>query len=182
MSRAAFASAVAFIYGLAEPDTGRIRYVGRSADPWTRYKGHLGKEASFDVRLWVAQLRKRQLAPLLVILGAVQPEDDPAAVEQEFIAGLEPAGLLNVLHVQSARRWSFRRHARVHPSKGAALFRQALAERGWNGSAAAAALGYSKIQISKWRRGLTTPNSNNAQALRDSLGIPFDAWLEWENP
>lgn len=99
MPRSSFVSAVAFVYGLAEPDTGRIRYVGRSIDPWRRIDEHVSAAATDPIHGWVAELRDRGLSPLLVILAPIGPSDSPDALEQQFIWSLRTAELLNIVHL-----------------------------------------------------------------------------------
>ncbi len=68
-----------FIYGLFEPDTNQIRYVGCTTRPALRLTEHRklrGGSANSNVRLWVKDLRSRGLKPILKIL------DEPSFEER----------------------------------------------------------------------------------------------------
>lgn len=64
------------IYVLKEPDTGEVRYVGRSVDPFTRFSHHL----TFDPRQprlsakeeWVCQLRAQGKQPVLEVVATTK--------------------------------------------------------------------------------------------------------------
>lgn len=58
-----------YIYGLADPLSGNIRYVGKSYDPNSRYRMHLKiKEPKTHKEFWIVSLKKLGLLPELVIL------------------------------------------------------------------------------------------------------------------
>jgi len=67
-----------YIYGLKDPDTQEIRYIGKSNTPKTRYYGHLALHVA-DVNLhkkrWIAKLREDGKRPELVILEKVKDEE-----------------------------------------------------------------------------------------------------------
>jgi len=65
----------AYIYGLADPETGTIRYVGKAVDPERRLKEHAYGSALHKQR-WFNFLRKRGLGPELIILEQVQDGQD----------------------------------------------------------------------------------------------------------
>lgn len=69
-------NSVCYIYGLADPVSGVIRYIGKSVNPIGRLKGHLRfikphtrKEA------WIVSLRNLELKPSLIILEEIHPEE-----------------------------------------------------------------------------------------------------------
>src|SRR5258708_6389227 len=78
-----------FIYGLRDPHTGEIRYVGKANDPQRRLTYHL-----CDSQLapkthrnhWLRSLKSLGLKPSLVILETLAPCDDWKAAEQRWIA------------------------------------------------------------------------------------------------
>jgi len=66
-------SGTVFIYALKEPDTGEIRYVGKSENPHKRFQSHIyppKSEKSYRAN-WVRSLRTRGLKPELEILDEV---------------------------------------------------------------------------------------------------------------
>lgn len=91
----------AFIYALTDPGDGRIRYVGKTVNPRTRYNSHLRNEDETTYKLnplhnWVKKLKERGKAPNMVILEEV--DGDWQTVERKWIAQLIAEGneLLNV--------------------------------------------------------------------------------------
>ena len=58
------------IYALADPDTGRIVYIGQSIDIKKRYSRHLSTVGIANRRLcpWMLALRERGVRPKLLIL------------------------------------------------------------------------------------------------------------------
>jgi hypothetical protein len=62
-----------FIYGLKDPRTNEIRYVGKSNKPKSRYSAHLKKApiAKTKCYCWINSLLKLNLKPTLVILEEV---------------------------------------------------------------------------------------------------------------
>lgn len=89
------------IYGLSDPTTGIVRYVGWSARPAHRYGQHcrassVRRDKSPKGR-WIAELAERGFKPTLLIL-----ESDPAdweASERHWIAKLNADGS-NLLNAQ----------------------------------------------------------------------------------
>jgi len=62
-----------FIYALKEPDTGEIRYIGKSDNPERRLKSHLSsaKKAQSHRAYWIRSLQSLGKVPLLEILDEV---------------------------------------------------------------------------------------------------------------
>lgn len=87
------------IYGLQDPKTGTIRYVGRSRIPQARLAQHLrpwSLSTGKRLKRWLAGLRRQRRRPILVEL---QQCGDARAifVEVEWIKRLNrPGHLLNV--------------------------------------------------------------------------------------
>ena len=86
-----------YIYGLAEPDIGTVRYVGRSRSPKGRLS-NLRVDGSSEMKRWLSRLSKRGLVPEVVILETVQPGDDAAPRELIWISRFGYKNLLNVAH------------------------------------------------------------------------------------
>lgn len=82
-----------WIYGLEDPRTGEIRYVGRSANPEGRMAGHCSVSAARAVYDWTSELRQLGLKPILRFLLQVKPGEDAARAEGDEI--LRRPGLLN---------------------------------------------------------------------------------------
>ncbi len=57
-----------WIYGLVDPDTGLVCYVGQSVKPCIRFTNHISRFAAPDVVAWVAELAARNAVPTLAIL------------------------------------------------------------------------------------------------------------------
>jgi excisionase family DNA binding protein len=82
-----------FIYGLTDPRTNSIKYVGKSDDPPKRYKHHV-ERASKDTTLkaeWIRQLLAEGLAPGIIILDEV-PTDRWEFYERLWIRWLIVTG------------------------------------------------------------------------------------------
>jgi group I intron endonuclease len=75
-----------YIYGLQDPETKRVRYVGVSNNPQRRFKAHLKPEsAKFSHKdNWITSLKKRGLLPTLFIIQEVA-DDSWGLVEQQWI-------------------------------------------------------------------------------------------------
>lgn len=60
-----------FIYALCDPDTGMVRYVGKSDIPKTRYFHHLRDEHKTHKVNWIKQLKSQGKAPVLKIIEEI---------------------------------------------------------------------------------------------------------------
>lgn len=56
-----------FVYGLKDPDTGKICYVGKTTHPFRRYYGHIYRPGSGN-KLWVSSLLENGKFPLWSLL------------------------------------------------------------------------------------------------------------------
>jgi hypothetical protein len=87
------------IYGLSDPVTGALRYVGKANNAQARLKSHLRdcRRRKTPVYSWMRKLLNSGGVPALVILAECSQEDWPF-VEQSMIAAkrLEGAKLLNL--------------------------------------------------------------------------------------
>lgn len=57
-----------FIYALCDPETGEVKYIGKTNNPRTRYGDHLGDWSASEKTRWIAQLKFRDLKPKMEIL------------------------------------------------------------------------------------------------------------------
>lgn len=79
------------IYGLVDPLTGSMRYVGRSNRPTERWQEHCKGKGRTHCAYWVASLRRMGLAPFLTILCWV-PAKESGDVERRWIAHYRAMG------------------------------------------------------------------------------------------
>lgn len=76
-----------FIYGLTDPRTGEIRYVGRSVnDPWYRYLVHTRDTSSCYKARWIRSLMNQGLKPGFFIIEMNVPVTEINAYECWWIA------------------------------------------------------------------------------------------------
>jgi hypothetical protein len=88
-------SAIMGVYGLEDPRTGRIRYVGQSIDIKFRYRRHLDASHYCGNRLkanWIAGLRELGLYPRLVTLGECRNLLELDELEKATIERLQEVG------------------------------------------------------------------------------------------
>lgn len=69
-----------FIYALCEPDTRKVRYIGKANNPKDRLKEHVSESVKLNSHLghWLARLRGSGVKPILAVLREV-----PEAIWQE---------------------------------------------------------------------------------------------------
>jgi hypothetical protein len=79
----------AFIYALAEPNTGVVRYVGKAADPHVRVGQHLRDRSSLRKARW---LRSLDAPPQLLILEEIPAGADWQEAERRWIAHFRAEG------------------------------------------------------------------------------------------
>jgi len=84
-----------YIYGLADPHTGEIRYVGKSDRPRLRLASHRSSSGARAVREWCAEVMATGAGPVVVELFAVLPGQDADPWERHFIAMHDGPRLLN---------------------------------------------------------------------------------------
>ena len=62
-----------FIYALGDPETGMIRYIGKSIRPWERLRNHINEPPSNCHRShWIQSLKAKGLEPILNILESAR--------------------------------------------------------------------------------------------------------------
>jgi hypothetical protein len=57
-----------FIYSLSDPRTKAVRYVGKSKNLKQRLKGHMGRQRTEGMRVWIADLKAARLKPTLEVI------------------------------------------------------------------------------------------------------------------
>lgn len=85
-----------YIYGLADPFTHQIRYVGQSNNPLRRYEEHLDDDDDTPKCDWIRELKRKRAKPTLVYLFACdawQADSTERAYIQQF--SKTPWGLTN---------------------------------------------------------------------------------------
>ncbi len=69
------------IYGLKDPETDEIKYVGRTQDTAARLSGHLSSKFGTPYKnKWIKNLKEKGLAPVLV---EIETTDHESATERE---------------------------------------------------------------------------------------------------
>lgn len=81
-----------FLYALKCPFSGKIRYIGKSDDPYGRRLRHCTTRAMTHKWCWIESLRRQGKKPVLEILCSVN-KSDWQFWERKFIAGFKQAGL-----------------------------------------------------------------------------------------
>lgn len=67
-------SSFTYIYGLIDPRTSQLRYIGKSNNPRVRYTKHVNDKSISHKCSWIEQLRLIGLLPWLIILDVVPME------------------------------------------------------------------------------------------------------------
>ena len=60
-----------YIYGLREPDTGLIRYIGKTNNPHRRWLNHLTEKSHCKRTYWIRSLLRRGLRPEIVVIEEI---------------------------------------------------------------------------------------------------------------
>lgn len=161
-----------YIYGLTDPETGEIRYVGHSIDPAGRLVQHnaerkLSRAGWFPNYLgeWLISLRAAGKRPGIVILETTTA-DEVVAKELEWIAFYRSRkpGLLNVHpepRPQPVQAQRLRRSAMTPDD-----LRRFRDQRGWSQAELARRLGVHFTTVSRWEAGNRTIPELAAKALR----------------
>jgi ribosomal protein L13E len=128
------------IYGLCDPRTGIVRYVGKATDAEKRYRAHMREHRRrtplYD---WIAKLRRNGEAPTLAVLLTCE-EADWRYEEQRLIAWSRALGppLLNLAHggdeplcSPQVRAENGRRTAAKRPAYVMRVYRQIESDIRW---------------------------------------------------
>jgi hypothetical protein len=82
-----FTEPQAYIYGLHDPRTGELRYIGKSIRPIERLGNHINERTNTHRGHWIAELTRLSLRPVLVIIDSVPANSDWQSIERVYIAG-----------------------------------------------------------------------------------------------
>lgn len=82
----------AFIYGLIDPCTCELRYIGKSIRPLERMTNHMNERSSCHRSHWLQSLKSRGLRPGIVILEETQGDWPWQEAESHWIAVALAAG------------------------------------------------------------------------------------------
>lgn len=63
---------IVHIYGLVEPDTGLIRYIGKSIRPEQRLRDHINDKLPCHRTNWIKSLKSKGLEPELIVLESIR--------------------------------------------------------------------------------------------------------------
>jgi hypothetical protein len=80
-----------YIYGLYEPLTNELRYIGATNNPQERFASHLKSKPGTHNRNWLCSLREKKLKPTFKIIEQVD-DDSWSEREQYWIAHYKSAG------------------------------------------------------------------------------------------
>lgn len=83
---------MAFIYALKDPETRRIRYIGKADSLKKRLAGHLADKYRCHRTNWISELKSRGLLPEMEVLLIV-PDSEWAEWEITFIASARAMGM-----------------------------------------------------------------------------------------
>jgi hypothetical protein len=81
-----------YIYGLHDPRTLALRYIGKSDNPAQRLARQMNERAETHRCHWIGELRSLGLRPIQVIIDSTPPGSDWQSVEQAYIAAARAAG------------------------------------------------------------------------------------------
>ena len=82
-----------YIYALVDPDTGDIRYVGNSQDPFKRLISHMvGSHGTSKKKEWIEELKKQGKRPELILLDVCYQWFESFHRERDWIISLRHEG------------------------------------------------------------------------------------------
>jgi DNA-binding transcriptional regulator YiaG len=162
-----------YLYGLTDPRTGLVGYVGRAANPVKRWRQHLaepgGHGQSDDASAkhkWLADLRSQGVDPSLAILDCV-PADDADRRERELIDQFRRAGqCLGNGH----DRHKPHRPAIIGQPTAAARLKAARRRAKLTMAEVGALIGVTEATISRWEGGSRRISTSARILLRERLG------------
>jgi hypothetical protein len=176
-----------YIYALADPDSGEIRYIGQSKNVWKRYASHLMMlQGSAAKHIWFQELQQRWKMPVLKILEDGLSPEEANERERQWIAyyALEGSRMVNILLIPKVREnklvvpkprqrkaFEARSRARSHP-----LF---LWRRKYEVSQGELAelTGITQPYISLIERYRNAPMGEALERLRWTTGLATDAFV-----
>lgn len=87
-----FTEPQAYIYGLHDPRTGELRYIGKSIRPLERLGNHICERTNTHRGHWINELNRLKLRPVLIIIDAVPANSDWQKIERLYIAAAREDG------------------------------------------------------------------------------------------
>lgn len=84
-----------YIYALSDPETGEVRYIGKTVNPRKRLRCHcvpLVRGRASHKEKWIGTLRKRGFRPVMTILEAVADPEQAAAAQVRLIRNYREQG------------------------------------------------------------------------------------------
>jgi len=152
------------IYGLRDPNTGEIRYIGQTMHERRRLGQHIGDAlngSDRDVCLWIRTLLNKNTAPEMITLEQVDAEAADAA-EREWIYFAQVQG------------WPIKNtQGKVnHRTSFADWVRQEIDKRGWQQKALARLAGISEAQVSRVLSGEREAGADFCLGLAFALSLP----------
>lgn len=81
-----------YIYGLTDPRTGELRYIGKSDRPVGRLANQMNEHSNTHRCHWLQSLRSAGLLPVQTIIDAVPAGDDWQTVERAYIIAARKDG------------------------------------------------------------------------------------------
>ncbi len=114
-----------FIYGLYEPDSDILRYVGKTTNPDARLANHFSNPPNQDMMLWFQDLRSIGKKPEIRIIETVRYQANKR--EQFWIRKASEDGceLLNYNHIKGNKDRYILIATKVHPVVFMELLRDA---------------------------------------------------------
>ena len=76
---------VIYIYGLIDPNTAEVRYIGKSIRPKERLTNHMNDVSNCHRSHWLQSLKSKGLKPEMVILEEMDGESDWQSSERKWI-------------------------------------------------------------------------------------------------
>ena len=75
---------ITHIYILSDPETGVVRYIGKTRDPKARMRNHIGRKENNHKGNWIESLRRKNLLPEVTFIDEV-PTEEWSFWEQHWI-------------------------------------------------------------------------------------------------
>jgi len=127
----------AYIYGLRDPRTNSIRYIGATTDPARRLSGHKSTPNNRAMAAWIADLEASRGEPQMVILQKIEGAEvalEVATAEQKWMDRAEKMGwpILNVRSAafhQGQLKNTNARHVTLYPKHWKAVEQKAVEAR-----------------------------------------------------
>lgn len=166
--------ATVYLYGLTDPRTGVVGYVGRAADPVKRWRQHLAEPGGHDAKSlessakhkWLSSLRAEGIEPSLTVLDCV-PAEDADRRERELIAQFRRAGqCLGNGH----DRHKPHKPAIISPQTAVARLRAARRRANLTMAQVGELVGVTEATVSRWEGGSRRISPSARILLRERLG------------